>query len=129
MYETLALDGGYVGGIAGVAGIDAATGIQRQRAAVDTHEAVALQGFCAGCCSGDGQGAILDVDVAGVLAVVVGGFAGRFGAVETGLDAIVAHAADVQRAALEEEVFVAVDTILHGREDVDGAVLHLHVLF
>ena len=53
---------------------------------------------------------------------------GRRRAVDVALQAVVAHTADGQRAALHEEVLVARDAVLHSLLDVDGGILQLHVL-
>ena len=48
--------------------------------------------------------------------------------VQVALNAVIARTADVQLAALHEEVLIARHAVLRGRQDVDGAVLHLHVV-
>ena len=58
---------------------------------------------------------------------MVGGLASRARAVDFGLNAVVAHAAYADGAALHEEVFAGVYAVACCLQHVDGAVLHAHV--
>ena len=59
---------------------------------------------------------------------MVGRLAGIGCAVHVALDAVVTHTADVEHAALHEEVLVARDAVLDCLQHVDRTVLQLHVL-
>ena len=71
--------------------------------------------------------AVFHIEVARVLFLMQGFLACAGSAAELHLNAIVLHTADVDDAALHEEVLLAVDAVLHSLRDVDGAVLHLHI--
>ena len=58
---------------------------------------------------------------------MVGGLASGGIAVDVALYAVIARAADVDGAALHEEVFGAVDAVGHGLGDVEGGVFQCHV--
>ena len=105
-----------------------ATGANGNGAAADVHVALALDAFGCGGGTGDIDGAAADVDVAAVLILMVGSLAGREGVLQVALYAVVARAADVDGAALHQEVLVARDAVAHGRGDVEGGVLQGDVL-
>ena len=48
----------------------------------------------------------------------------RHGAVEVGLNGVVAHSADSHHAALHLEILIAADAVAYCRSDVEGEVLH-----
>ena len=88
--------------------------IDGECASVDFDIALGIDAFGSVGCDGEVDIATLDVDVAAVLVVVVCGFASRGIASKVALDAVVAYAADVYRTALNQEVFLAVDTVTYG---------------
>ena len=59
---------------------------------------------------------------------MVGGFARRGVAVKVTLDAVIACAANIDGAALHQEILVARYTVTHGGSDVEGGVLQGHIL-
>ena len=58
---------------------------------------------------------------------MIGNLARRGIPVEVALDTVITCSADVDGAALHEEVFGAVDTVAHCLGDIDGGVFQCHV--
>ena len=91
----------------------------------DAQFALALDALTRGS---DVEFATLDVDVARVLILMVGGLTRRGVAAQVALDAVVAHAADGNGTTLHQEVLFAVDAVAHGLGDVQRQVLHADVV-
>ena len=114
--------------VVGVPGAIATGGDIDDRITADEDVANTLYAFGGNGGAVDGDVATADIDISAVLVLVVFGLTRRGVAVEVALDAIVARAADVDGAALHQEILVAGDAVTHGGGDVESGVLDGDVL-
>ncbi len=94
----------------------------RDGSASDIHISRRLDAF-GGCCRDGGiDGTAGDIDISCIFVLMAGGDAGRGGASEVALDAVIADAGEGDSAALDLHVLLAVDTVSHGGGDIEGEV-------
>ena len=58
---------------------------------------------------------------------MVGGLARVGGTVQLSLNGIVANTTHAHGSAAHEEILIGMDTVFHGFQHIDGAILHRHV--
>ena len=101
----------------------AAGGYRDDRFPGDVDVTRAFDTFCSNGRAIDGDSAAADVHVARVFVLVVGGDGGGRVALEVALDAVVSGAADVEGAALHQKILVAGDAVAHGGGHIDCVTL------
>ena len=127
MHELTCLSTCHISQVGSIRLVNTATSLQRQRTTIHDNGAVALQALRAVGSRGECQRSVFNVDVTAVLVLMVGGFARVGGAVQLSLNSIVANTTHAHGSTAHEEILIGMDTVFHGFQHIDGAILHRHV--